>query len=101
MGRIREFIAEWKARRAGAKYLPNDIGTSARHIVGPTGSMYSNGWQFLEQNGAKYLESFDPRVPPSLHVSQRDRTRFNMPIPLVERCIEDWGSAEETGDPAE
>ncbi len=91
-------MAEWKARRAGAKYLENDIGRSARHIIGPTGAMYSNGWRYLERDGSKYLESFDRRIPPSLHISQRDRTRFNMPIPLVERCIEDWCAAPDPAD---
>ncbi len=93
MGRIREFVSEWKARRAGAKYLSNSIRTSAREIIGPIGDLYSNAWKLLETDGDRYLESFDRRVPPSLHISQRDRTRWNMPVPLPERCIEDWNES--------
>ena len=40
------------------------------------------------EGSSAYLESFDPRIPPSLHVSRRDATRHNIPIPLVERRLE-------------
>ena len=50
----------------------------------------SQGWKRLEEDGNRYMKSFDPRVPPSLFISQRDATRHNMPMPLVERCIEDY-----------
>jgi hypothetical protein len=73
--------------------VPRDIQKAARHIVGPTGAMFSNGWDELQDNQSAFLRSFDPRVPPSVHVSERDLTRANMPVPLVERCIEDWTAA--------
>jgi hypothetical protein len=94
MVRLRAFLTEWKARRAGRKFVSHDIRRSARDIVGPTGDVFSNAWEHLEQQGGTYLESFDRRIPPSLHVSERDRTRWNIPIPLVERCIEDWEPSE-------
>jgi len=90
MSRLTDLVAEWRARRAGQKFVSRDISRSARHIIGPTGNAYSNAWDYLERDGATYLDSFDRRVPPSLHISQRDRSRWNMPIPLAERCIEDW-----------
>lgn len=60
-------------------------------------------WDQLDEKGDAYMRSFDRRLPPSLHVSERDRTRANMPIPLVERCIEDWkadAGEDESGDDA-
>lgn len=45
----------------------------------------------MEKGSDAYVKSFDPKVPPSIFVSKRDMTRGNIPIPLVERCIEDWG----------
>ncbi len=98
MGFLSSFLDEWKARRRGRRYLSRDIGTAAREIVGPTGDMLSSGWEQLEANSKAYLRSFDPRVPPSLHVSSRDLTRANMPVPLVERCIEDWNESEVEAD---
>lgn len=44
----------------------------------------------MESNKSAYLKSFDRRLPPSLHVSERDRVRAGDPIPTAERCIEDW-----------
>ena len=87
MGRLREFIAELKARRAGRKHLDHDIRKSARGIIGPTGWVWSNAWDHLDRDGEAYLESFDPRIPPSEFVSKRDRTRHNIPVPLVERRL--------------
>jgi len=84
------FKQEWLARRSGRRYLENHLGRSAREIIGPTGWMWSRGWDAMAEGSAAYLESFDRRIPPSEFVSERDRTRWNMPIPVVERCIEDW-----------
>ncbi len=92
---LRDLFNEWAARRRGAKFVSKDIQKAARHIVGPTGAMFSNGWTHLEDKQAAYLRSFDPRVPPSIHVSERDLTRANLPVPLVERCIEDWNAPAE------
>lgn len=92
MGRLKAFIVEWKARRAGAKFVTGDIRRSARDIIGPTGYNWSNAWDLLE-NDETYLDSFDRRIPPSLHISERDRSRQNIPVPLVERCIEDYKPA--------
>ncbi|MDE0374857.1 MAG: hypothetical protein OXK16_02705 [bacterium] len=88
--KCRAAIAEWAARREGARHLPRDIFTAARHIVGPTGYAFSGAWQRLDEDGAKYLRSFDPRIPPSVFLSPSDLTRSVHPVPLAERCIEDW-----------
>ncbi len=91
MGRLREFIAEWMARRAGRKFLDHGIRTTARGIIGPTGWLRSNAWDHVDEDGEAFLESFDRRIPPSEFVSKRDRTRHNIPVPLAERAIGDDG----------
>lgn len=90
----RDLGREWLARRRGSESRPLGIFTATRDIIGPTGWQWTSAWDRLEQDGGAYLRSFDPRLPPSLHVSQRDRTRANQPIPLPERCIEDWNSPD-------
>ena len=84
------------ARREGARLLPREIHTAARHIIGPTGFQWSDAWKRLEEDGTAHLRSFDPKIPPSAFLSPSDLTRSNHPVPLVERCIEDWreGSTE-------
>jgi len=61
-----------------------------RDVIGPTGWLRSNAWDQLDQHGEAYKQSFDRRLPPSLFVSERDRVRANQPMPLSERCIEDY-----------
>ena len=90
LARLRAVVAEWSARRAGARQLSRDVFTAARHIVGPTGYVWSGAWQRLEEDGADYLRSFDPRIPRSVFLSPSDLTRSTHPVPLPERCIEDW-----------
>lgn len=90
----RSFTTEWKARRVGRRHLVSDISRSARDVIGPTGWMWSNGWDAMTKGSDAYVKSFDRRIPPSIFVSERDRTRNNIPIPLVERCIEDWSRHE-------
>ncbi len=78
------------ARRAGRKGMgPNDLGKAARHMAGPTGELWSNGWEQMATNKDAYLKSFDKTISPSLFVSERDRTRLNQPIPMPERAIAD------------
>ncbi len=43
----------------------------------------------MQEGKEAYVDSFDRRLPPSIFVSERDRRRHNIPIPLVERVIED------------
>ena len=88
MGRLHDFIAEWKARRRGAKYTPRGIQKSAREVIGPTGDLMSSAWDRMAEGSDAYLDSFDRRIPPSIFVSERDKTRMNRPIPLAERRIE-------------
>jgi len=90
---LRSFLSEWKARRAGRKSMERtDLSRAAREVVGPTGWMWSRGWDAMNKGKEAYVKSFDKRLPPSLFVSERDRTRQNIPVPLVERMI-----AEEHG----
>jgi hypothetical protein len=42
-----------------------------------------------------YIESFDRRVPPSIFVSERERSRHNIPIPLIERMISEQAGGED------
>lgn len=91
MGKFRDILEEWKARRAGRKFVVDEIRRPVRDITGPTGWVVSRSWDSVDKQGKAYNRSFEPRVPPSLHISERDRTRYNLPIPIVERCIEDWG----------
>ena len=95
MSRLGNVLAEWKARRAGRKYVSKDIQKSAREVIGPTGNGFSNAWDTMAESSDAYVESFDPRIPPSLFVSQRDRTRLNQPIPLVERRLEAYNDGDD------
>lgn len=94
MGRLRDLRVEWKARRAGRRGVHSNIGRAARDITGPTGWVYSNAWEQLNQHSDAYVESFDRRIPPSLFVSERDRLRHRQPMPIVERCLEDHAPIE-------
>lgn len=92
---LRELGQNWASRRAGRRHVPNDIRRQARDVVGVTGWMYSKGWDELAKVDSGYLRSFDaPRVPPSLHISERDRRRAGLAVPLAERCIEDHGKPD-------
>lgn len=97
--RWRAVIAEWAARREGARHLPRDIFTAARHIVGPTGYAWSGTWQRLDEDGANYLRSFDPKIPASVFLSPSDLTRAVHPVPVAERCIEDWSKPAPPDNP--
>jgi len=90
MKRIKAFWAEISARRAGSKFSPRGIGRAARHIVGPTGYAFSSHWDELSKHHDVYNQSFDRRVPPSLHIAQQNGRRPGSVMPLSERCIEDW-----------
>jgi hypothetical protein len=91
----KSFKAEWLARRAGRKNLESDLPKSAREVVGPTGWMWSRGWDVMAEHQKAYVRSFDRRLPPSTFVSERERSRHNIPIPLVERLIGESSSEEE------
>jgi len=101
---IRAFFSELGARRAGRRHVESDLARSTREIVGPMGMMLSNGWQTMADGSSAYVHSFDAHIPPSLFVAENDHQRRNRPIPLVERCIEDWSSdapPPKLWDPAE
>ena len=93
--RLRSVINEWLARRDGRRAMErSDLSKAARDVVGPTGWMWSRGWQAMNDGKEAYVKSFDRRLPPSLFVSERDRTRHNIPVPLVERVVEDHAKPE-------
>ncbi len=94
MKRIRALLKEAKARRAGQRNMPTSISRATRDIVGPTGWVRSNAWDELDEHKDAYVKSFDRRVPPSIFIADRDNRRFNQPIPVAERCLEDlWPNA--------
>jgi hypothetical protein len=63
--------------------------------------MLSNGWSRAAEGQAAYSRSFEPHIPPSIHVSHRDATRVNQAMPIAERCIEDWNAPVDYADPHE
>ncbi len=98
---FREFMDEWKARRAGRRHVQNDIYRRARDITGATGWVTSRAWDHADRHGEAYSESLNERrIPPSLHISARDQIRAGKAMPLAERCIEDFRTpeAERPGD---
>ena len=94
--RIRAAIAEWRASRSGRVSLPNDMVKATREITGPTGFVNSPTWDSMAAGRKAYNRSFEPRVPPSLHISQRDGARNGAVIPISERCIEDCQTPDPT-----
>ena len=97
---VREFRAELKSRRVGRRAVPRGA-HPIRDIVGPTGYMWSAGWNRAAEGADAYTKSFDPQIPPSIHVSHRDAQRANQAMPLSERCIEDWQNPVPYPDPHE
>jgi hypothetical protein len=53
--------------------------------------MWSKGWDAMAENTSAYVKSFDKKVPPSIFVSERERTRHGIPIPLSERMVSEHG----------
>lgn len=86
---VRDLWQELRARRAGRQGMSTGIARATRDVTGPTGWVWSNAWQQLDDHGDAYMRSFDRRIPPSIFVSERDRTRHGQPMPLAERCLED------------
>ena len=93
---LRSVLVEWRARRAGRKGMPHDVALArvVREVSGLPGSITPQGWEIVAEDPEGFVESFDEKLPPSLFVSERDRTRHGMPIPLVERAIEDHRKAD-------
>jgi hypothetical protein len=89
---VRDTWTELKARRAGRAGIVRPKVNSARQIAGIIGALMSNGYDRIAEGSKAYEKSFDPHIPPSVHVSYNDMLRHNVPVPLAERCIEDWQS---------
>lgn len=89
--RFSETWQELRARRAGRQGMSTGIARATRDVTGPTGWVFSNAWQQLDDHGDAYMKSFDRRIPPSIFISERDRKRHGQPIPVAERCLEDAG----------
>lgn len=90
---IRETRIELKARRAGRRGIRTPKVNSARHIAGITGNLMSAGFDRIAEGSKAYEKSFEPHIPPSVHISYNDSLRQNVPIPLKERCIENWDAS--------
>jgi len=86
---IAELRAELRARRRGRRHISSSLPRATRDVLGPTGWSQSASWSAMVEGSDAYVRSFDRRLPPSEFVSARDRCRANIPIPLVERCLED------------
>ena len=97
---LRHRWREWRADRAQRLPAPNDNPRvrAARDVVGVTGMGTTAMWDKLNEGGDGYMKSFEPKVPPSLHISHNDQTRHNRPVPLVERVIEDFGQPKSTSE---
>ena len=87
---MRETWIEIRARRAGRAGIVKPKVNSPRQIAGITGALMSNGFDRIAESSKAYEKSFDPHIPPSVHISYNDMQRQNVPVPLAERCIEDW-----------
>ena len=92
-GRWKRVFRVWGDERRSRRTGGNGVARATRDIVGPLGWVSSSAWQRLADNMDTYNQSFDRQLPPSLHVSERDRVRHGQVIPLRERCIE--GSSRE------
>lgn len=91
---LKSFKAEWLARRAGRRGIRSDLPRTARDIVGPTGWMWSKGWDELAKHESTYARSFDPKVPRSIFATRQGQGLHDIPIPLVERLISEHGRDE-------
>jgi hypothetical protein len=87
MSRFQRLRAAWRWRRPDAPCDRRDLQRSARDIMGPLGTGFSNAWDVMANGSEAYVKSFDRRVPPSIFVTARDRSRLGQPVPLVERRI--------------
>jgi hypothetical protein len=87
MTRLQRLRAAWRWRRPEAPSARHDLQRSARDVIGPLGNGFSNAWEEMAKGSEAYVKSFDRRVPPSIFVSERDRSRYGQPVPLVERRI--------------
>jgi len=87
---VREARVEIKARRDGRRGIIAPKVNTSRHIAGITGNLMSNGFDRIAESSKAYEKSFDPHIPPSVHISYNDMQRQNVPVPLSERCIEEW-----------
>ena len=75
----------------------SDIFTAARHITGAIGAINSASYGALDKGGESLNRSLrENPLPPSTHISHRDATRHNLPVPLSERCIEDHRKPEDS-----
>ncbi|MCQ3808051.1 MAG: hypothetical protein OXB92_02990 [Acidimicrobiaceae bacterium] len=87
---LRAFIRR-VMRPAARRRSEPDIFTAARHVTGAIGAGTSPAYDALAEGGERLNRSLrDDPLPPSTHISHRDSTRHNIPVPLSERCIEDY-----------
>ena len=97
---INATFTEWAARRNGRRHTPRDNANAARDVTGPLGAPMSGTYNQLARSSDAYIKSFDRRLPPSIHISERDRIRHGDAIPMAERAIADWKTDNRTDDPS-
>ncbi len=61
--------------------------------------MFSRGWDRYAEGADAFNKSFEPKIPPSIHISHRDSVRRRPAVPLSERCVEDWDADVSYTDP--
>ncbi len=98
-GRGLRALDRWGTRPRSAARAPRGTAIAARQIMGPFGGVFSGPYDQVEKSSEAYLAYFDRRLPPSTHVSERDRLRHRGPVPLSERAIRDWRTDSRTTDP--
>lgn len=75
----------------------SDIFTAARHVTGAIGAGTSPAYDALAEGGESLNRSLrENPLPPSTHISYRDATRHNIPVPFSERCIGDYREPEDS-----
>ena len=93
--RLRVFIRR-VMRPAGRPRPESDVFTAARHVIGAIGAGTSPAYDALAEGAESLNRSLrENPLPPSPHISHRDSTRHNIPVPLSERCIEDYRKTAE------
>ncbi len=97
--RVVDLIDELRARRSGRIAFSSGQARAIRHIVGPTGYLAQNTLGPAAEGATAFNKSFEPRIPPSIHISHADAQRQGIVVPLRERCIEDWPTPKTYVDP--
>lgn len=97
--RFKDLLAELAARRSGRMRYSSTQTRAIRHVTGPTGFLAQNTLGPATKGAEAFGKSFEPRIPPSIHISHADALRRGIVVPVRERCIEDWQKPVKYTDP--